>query len=840
MDINWKLINIIDAWDRMSLGNKAVSLGELKRAGFNVPVGFVLPSNITEAILSANGIKEAVAKALQKLDADNVRKTAEEIALLTDGLVLPDNLEVVILRHLSDKQRYAIRSSGTLEDLDEASFAGQYESFLNVRIQDVAINIVDCIRSLWKEPILSYLVHQGLDPAKASMAVIIQEMVAADVAGVMFSINPTTGDDTQMVIEVVAGLGDALVSGQADPESYRYNWYEGRGSMSKNASLLSKEEVQSLADTMLKIQKLYGHPVDVEFAVEGGRTYFLQTRPVTRINYSGLKDQWSTADFKDGGVSATVSKPLMLSLYEYIWETELRRFLLESHILRERELRKLSIVRFGRMYWNVSVVKAALAKVPGYREEKFDEELGIESAEETKAGVTPWSLLTGVRLLRMALAQNKIRKERSLNRKPLKGELLEVYEQSLSALTKLEGQELKNAWIDLVHNLYLKSEGIYFWQIFLNNIHMGLARDAILKHTDQSTYYDLIGGISNISHLRPFYDLWDLSRIVRAHEKALTWWLEEPMENLLLAIQDEEQNQYFLPDLRKILTRYEYHSERELDVSWPDFSEDPSPLIVSFQDTLTLDETFGPESGKRKLHSNYLKALEDIQLSQGRKVASKLQTKAEQIRSMLWWREEFRDISTRYYHLIRLYSLKLAQLLMKEEMLLHPDDIWFLSKDQLTDLLQDRLTPEKAALIIQRNRDYYDSFRNFQNDNEIGQGFAPLQKQPQRQLIVSGLPGSGGRITGRARVISGLEEINQLEPGDILITRFTDTGWTSKFALLGGVITEFGGALCHAAIVSREYGIPCIVGAKGAMELIRDGEIITMDGATGTIQKEDI
>lgn len=839
MDKNGNLINIKDAEDRMSLGNKAVSLGELKRAGFNVPEGFVLSSTLTEAILSENGIKEEVAKALQKLDSSNIHQTAEEITLLTQALTLPDHLEAVILSQLNDQKLYAIRSSGTLEDLNEASFAGQYESFLNVSYQEVPRHIVNCIRSLWKEPILSYLVHQEQDPAKASMAVIIQEMVAADLAGVMFSINPTTGDDKQMVIEVIAGLGDSLVSGQADPESYLYNWYEAQVRMPKNASLLSKKALETLAVTLLNIQKLYGHPVDVEFAVKEGRNYFLQTRPVTRINYSGLKDQWSTADFKDGGVSATVSKPLMLSLYEYIWETELKRFLLESHILTEKELRKLSIVRFGRMYWNVSVVKAALAKVPGYKERKFDEELGIESTVEG-GSATPWSPLTGARLLRMALAQNKIRKERSLNREPLKRELLAVYEQSLNALHKLEGQELKNAWIDLVHNLYLKSEGTYFWQIFLNNIHMGLARDAILKHTDQSTYYDLIGGITNISHLRPFYDLWDLSRIVRVHEKALTWWLEEPVENLVLAIQDVRQNQYFLSDFRKILNNYEYHSERELDVSWPDFSENPSPLIVSFRDTLTLDEAFSPESGKRKLHSNYLKALEDIQLSQGRKVANKLQGKAEQIRSMLWWREEFRDISTRYYHLIRLFTLKLAQLLNKEDILLHKDNIWFLSKDNLVDLLHSQLSPENAAEIIKRNHDYYESFRNFQNDNEIGQGFAPLQRQAHGQLIVSGLPGSGGRITGRARVIPGLEEINQLEPGDILITRFTDTGWTSKFAMLSGVVTEFGGALCHAAIVSREYGIPCIVGAKGAMELIRDGEIITIDGATGTIQKEDI
>lgn len=839
MENKWKLTELKDARDRRSLGNKAVGLGELKRAGFRVPGGFVLPASITRLVLASNGMADAVEEALNGLEPGNTRETAEKIRRITQGLTLPRELIGTIADRTETGRLYAVRSSGTLEDLEEASFAGQYESFLNVPVQELPERVAQCIRSLWQEHILSYLVHRGLDPALASMAVIIQDMVAADLAGVLFSIDPNTGADTQVVIEAVPGLGNELVSGRADPERFRYDWYEDRVFMPGEGTLLTRGQVRILAKAALKIQKLYGHPVDVEFAVRGGRNYALQTRPVTRVNYAGLKDQWTTADFKDGGVSATVSKPLMLSLYEYVWERELKRFILESHILSEKELRKLSMVRFGRMYWNLSVVKSAMAKVPGYRERQFDAELGIESAFEGEGAVTGWTPASGARLLRIALAQKKIRRQRTLRSEDLKAELLAGYDSVLKALDDLEGKDLKAAWIRLVRDLYLKSEGIYFWQIFINTIHMGMARDAILARADLKTYYDLIGGITNISHLRPFYDLWDLSRRVRADESALAWWLGGSAEELVRALGDETRADHFLPDLRQILARYEYHSERELDISWPDFSEDPAPLIAAFQDTLRLDASFSPEDGKRKVHQNSLDALAQIGRRHGEAVRSKIGQKAEEIRTMLWWREEFRDLSTRYYHLIRLYSQKLAQLLMGEGFLADPEDIWFLTKDDLLAILDERLSPDKAAKLIRRNRDYYDSFRNFQSDNEIGEGVAATAPQSDGGILLAGLPGSSGRISGRARVIGGLEEIDRIRPGDILVTRFTDTGWTSKFALLGGVITEFGGALCHAAIVSREYGIPCIVGAKGAMELIRDGEIITMDGASGEIRKED-
>ena len=147
-------------------------------------------------------------------------------------------------------------------------------------------------------------------------------------SGIAFTVNPLTGSDKEIVLEIAEGLGENIVSGKVVPERYRYNWFDGEYMYDQSNKLLSAGELQTIMKTMLDIQIHFGYPCDVEFAVEKGELYILQSRAITKIMYSGIKEQWSTADFKDGGVSATVCTPFMWSLYEYVWDTSLKSSLL--------------------------------------------------------------------------------------------------------------------------------------------------------------------------------------------------------------------------------------------------------------------------------------------------------------------------------------------------------------------------------------------------------------------------------------------------------------------------------------------------------------------------------
>ena len=210
------------------------------------------------------------------------------------------------------------------------------------------------------------------------------------------------------------------------------------------------------------------------------------------------------------------------------------------------------------------------------------------------------------------------------------------------------------------------------------------------------------------------------------------------------------------------------------------------------------------------------------------------------MREMLWWREEFRDISTRFYYIIRIYTMKLAEQLVEKKVLADASDIWFLKVGQLWDYLDGKLTKENLQSIVAGNREYYNAYANYMSENEIGGGFGEAQDAAEavQNGQIKGLGANIGRVTGTARVIEDFSEISRLRENDILVTKFTDTGWTPKFAILSGIVTEYGGILCHAAIVSREYGIPAIVSCHDVMKKIKDGQTITIDGGTGTITIE--
>ena len=199
---------------------------------------------------------------------------------------------------------------------------------------------------------------------------------------------------------------------------------------------------------------------------------------------------------------------------------------------------------------------------------------------------------------------------------------------------------------------------------------------------------------------------------------------------------------------------------------------------------------------------------------------------------MLWWREEFRDVSTRFYYLIRVYTILFSKQLVSEKVIDKEDDIWFLKVGELWDYLDGKKTASDLQEIISKKRDYYNAYRNYMSENEIGNNIGQIKKSSSD---IRGLGANNGTITGVARVIPSFDEIDRLEEGDILITKFTDTGWTPKFAILSGIVTEYGGILCHAAIVSREYGIPAIVSLHDAMKKIKDGQKIMIDGASGIV-----
>ncbi len=817
------------------LGNKGKNLLQMLKNGFAVPGGFILDSDVYDEVIEANGLRLLIEEKLSGLTQENVKSASDCLVKAVGEAQIPQKIREQIDACADADILYAVRSSGTKEDLDEFSFAGQYDTFLNVEKKDIGRYVLACYQSMFSEVLLQYVVNHGIDVRDLKMSVVVQEMVDAGYSGICFTLNPATGNDKEMLIEVSEGLGDALVSGKTAPEQYFYDWYEQKEEKHNSDNrYLTPEMLENCAKTFAGIQQFFGYPCDIEFAISEGKLYILQARGITKVRYSGIRDLWSTADFKDGGVSATVCTPYMWSLYEYIWEYSLRSFIVLSGILKDEELpSKLGEMFYGRCYWNMTAVKKAMSQVIGYKEREFDSEYGIIGDYEGDGATTKVTPATVAGMLRIVVRQSQILRHRRQNAERYKTELLDRYYSYKKRYDTHKIKDIERDFYRITKKTYLRSETTYFWQIFINTIHQSLYKDSLLKFVTESEYLSLLGSIDNISHLLPFYEMWDASRRIRGYEGAFAFWKEHSASDIAERLQSEG---YCIPEVKRILDRYGYHSDKELDITYPCYYEEPDIIVKMVQDMVMLEDSFSPREDKEKGLAMYQSVLDKIADKVSDRTFKKICKKVTNMRNMLWWREEFRDVSTRFYYLLRVYTMEYAKLLEKNGILEQWEDVWFLKVSNLWDYIDGKLNADDLQKLLEKNKRYYMAYRNYLSENEIGTLLSDrvcVSSDDKNKL--KGLGANNGVITGVARVIEDFTKIDRLREGDILVTKFTDTGWTPKFAILSGIVTEYGGILCHAAIVSREYGIPAIVCCKDAMQRIRDGQKITVDGTTGTV-----
>ena len=472
-----------------------------------------------------------------------------------------------------------------------------------------------------------------------------------------------------------------------------------------------------------------------------------------------------------------------------------------------------------------------MEQIIGYKEREFDSEYGIVGTYEgdgKRTGATPKVLL---HMIPIIIKQNGFLKDRRKNSERYKQELLDLYYDYKDQYDNKKIKDITGSYMKITRETYLRSESTYFWQIFINTVHQSLYKESLLKDVSESEYLSLLGSINNISHLLPFYDMWDITRKIRNDSNALNYWKENSAEDIASHIGDES---YEIPLVRKLIDDYGYHSDKELDITYPCYYEEPQVMIAMVKDMVLLDDSFSPLEDKERGTTVYKEILKELERKVSSSKYKKISKKVANMRRMLWWREEFRDVSTRFYYMLRMYTIEYAKKLEADGVLEKWEDIWFLKVGNVWDYIDQLKSKEELAMIISKNKFYYNAYRNYISDNEIGSDFKVISDTGAANSV-KGLGANNGKITGVARVIEDFSQIDRLKQGDILVTRFTDTGWTPKFAILSGIVTEYGGILCHAAIVSREYGIPAVVCCKDAMSKISDGQIITIDGSTGVV-----
>ena len=852
-------VNPDDFRDLAIVGGKAASLAWLADCGFEVPVWTVVPAAWLAEFLSGNGLVTP-----EFGDHHGLSSMREQILSAPWPSGMEARLEQLTAAVLADGA-VAARSSGTLEDLADASFAGQYESYLELKsFGQVQMGVRKCWASMFTERVYEYCHQNGRTVAELTMAVIVQRMVDARCAGVAFSVDPIAGTDDEILIEACPGLGDELVSGQIDPDRYRYSWKRGvetaRLEADSSAPVLSPEQVAELSQTVAEVQAAFGRPVDVEWAEQDGKIWLVQSRAVTSVGTNGFEGEWTTADFKDGGVSASVCTPFMAALYDRVFSTSMPEYLDQVGLVsRQPEDQDWYMVAFGRPYWNAGLVKQRLTSLPGFKERSFDEDLGIRVGYEgdgVTTSLSPKSIVFGLRVL------SRLSKS-FVHRLEVNPKIAVGWEKSLSnweAIDRaaLSDEEFSQSLQRLLDQEYVQCETDYFRTIYDNSNAQTLFQeklDALAKKAPDGRLDSLalMGGLHDLSHLRPTREEGQLLDEMRAAGSAIDF-AQQPVEDLLAAYQS---GKYFpAADLiHDYLQRWGWMAPATLEIRVPRWSEDPRPLFESMQRALAAcaETTQGAHATVADSELRQRDAF-DVAVTNCKQLMSTwipglsarrrkaFDARLKTVRELLWWREEMRMHSTRMYATVRLWALEFGRRQVNAGVFSEQEDVFFLDLDQVLSLVRKQLAPEQVKVIIANNRCYYQGFRDFHNPDEIGSrwlatgGETPLITD---STALTGIGGSGGSYEGIARVLASVDEVGRLQAGDVLVTRFTDPGWTSSFAGLGAVVTETGGVLSHAAVIAREYGFPAVLAVSGATQTIQDGERILVDGDNSRVVRLD-
>ena len=699
---------------------------------------------------------------------------------------------------------YAVRSSCNLEDGDISSFAGQFDTYLNVRVKDIEKRVKDCFNSLNSESINSYLKENNIDKSSLKMDVIIQEMVDSKLSGVIFTSNPQ-GLLNEVVITVGKGVA-SVVSDNKDSTSYYYNttdniyYYEGK------KDLLDKETIEKLIDLQNRIKSIFGEFLDIEFAIDKDNIYILQTRKITTLNDDNplILDNSNIVESYPG-----VSLPLTISFVKFVYSGVFKgvsyRVLKNKRVLNRYSDSFNNMVgsSSARIYYKISNWYTIIKFLPFSKKiiPIWQDMLGVKNKSYNKEKVKV-PFFTRIRtyfncIHELSCAPKNMDK---LNNKFISINN-EFHEEFGSKMTNEEVFELYNK---------IKEEVLSIWDITLVNdmysfLFTGILKKRLKKKYNDNKVNEYISGISNIESLKPIESL-----ITIAYKK--DQWGKD--------IYDREINNY--------INKYGDRSLEELKLETETFRTNPK---------LLEDKINEYRKDMNKLKELYT----SINSKKDTSIKEDFITRFISKRAMLGIKN--REISrlnrSRIYGMVRSMFLQVGSNLVKEKRISNVRDIFYLNIEEifnykdynLKEIIKDRKSdysiyyelPNYSRLIFSGNE--FDKHHRSVNN---------IKKEINKDKLI-GTPCSSGIVEGKALVIDNVSK--KLDVKDkILITKMTDPGWVFLLATCKGVISEKGSLLSHTAIISRELKVPSIVGVEDVTNIIKTNDYIKMNANTGEIE----
>ncbi len=757
----------------------------------------------------------------------------------------------------------AVRSSATAEDLPEASFAGQQESFLNITGGEEVVEAVRaCWQSLRTERAVAYRRDRGIAEESVAMAVVVERMVQAEAAGVLFTLNPVTGALDEIVIEAARGLGDQVVSARVTPDRYRlrrrapHEVLEARGEAT--GDLLGSARLAELAQLGLAAERLLGRAADIEWALAGGRLYLLQARAVTaagprppEVHFGsrwnaehcrGRLTLWANHNVREA--MPYPHTPFSWSFWNYLVFPQISRVL--GVLGRAENIddapNGIDLVE-GRIYLNTNVMAGFMSPWLTVKITRAaDAEAGACLEESLAKGELipvrrPWSLLRTVRLAthltgqllrktRPAYAWKQLHDARAevgafarINLGMLGDETLLALARYLAAENLPRSLEALAAGCLALPALPLLSWLLHRWGL-------------------EETLPPLLSGGRGNPTMETALALWDVAAGAGPEVRAV--FSGHAIADVPRALGESAAGRQFLARLEVFLGAHGHRAVREFDFSCPRWREDPAFVYE------TLRNFLAHPPGQPTPREHY-----------ERQVSAHEDAKAAVHRGLTWHplrRRIFRGLvrvleerlplreAYKFYLLIgvahiRGFYLEVAGRMAERGVLEKQEDFFYLSIPEIERLAAGELDAAWVREQIPLRRLQFARQMRAHPPLLVRSDGKPAVQSQTVEGALRGTPVSWGTACGPVRVLLDPADGALLRPGEILVAPFTDPGWTPLFLTAGALIMEVGGIMSHGAVVAREYGLPAVVGVKHATRLLNDGELVEVNGATGEVAR---
>jgi rifampicin phosphotransferase len=827
----------IDQTQVAVVGGKGAHLGELSRIeGIRVPAGFCVTTGAFRRIMAE---APSIADRLDRLsrlrtdDRESIRTLTAEIRRTLEGIVIPDDLAAAISRavtRLGEQAAYAVRSSATAEDLPTASFAGQHDSYLNI-VGPAAIlqHVGQCWASLFTERAVIYRLRNGFDHRRIDMAVVVQQMVFPEAAGILFTADPVTSNRKIVSVEASFGLGEALVSGLANADVYKVRDGEivTKAVATKQPALTDAQVVQ-LAQLGRQIERHFGRPQDIEWCLVDDGFQIVQSRPITTLFPIPEVDDRENHIYVSVGhqqMMTDAMKPLGLSVWQLtalprMYEAGGRLFVDVAQRLASPATRA-GILALGK---SDPLIGDALQTI--LQRGDFIPSLPDEGPGGAPSGDAPAPIETDP-----AIVTGLIKRSQA-SIAALKHDIQNKSGTALIDFILADIQELKRILLDPQSLPAIMAGMEATW--WLND---QLAAWLGEKNAADTLTQSAPNNVTSEMGLA----LLDVADAVRPHPDVVAFLQDVQDDGFLDELTKLDGGHEARDAIRAYLDMYGMRCAGEIDITRPRWGERPTTLVPLILGNV---KSFGPGEGKRRFEQGRQESRDKEQdvlerlraLPDGEQKAEETKRMIDRVRTFIGYREYPKYAIVSRYFVYKQALLKEAELLVQAHALREKEDIFYVTLPELRDVV--RASHVDDQLIHQRK----DAFRSYQaltpprvltSDGEVIAGAYRRDDVPTGALV--GLAVSAGIIEGRARVIHDMAEAD-LEAGDILVTAHTDPSWSPLFVAIAGLVTEVGGLMTHGAVIAREYGLPAVVGVENATRLIQDGQRICVNGTHGYVE----